>query len=64
MPGIIPFFHLEDPDEIRARIDINIHRKQIKARMRKSFYNNLDKKQIDIKPDSPDQLFLPLYNNR
>ena len=64
MPGIIPFFHLEDPDDIHDRIDIKHLRKRVKFIMRKSFYNTLDKKQIDIKPDSPDQLFLPLYNNR
>ena len=35
MTGIIPFFHLEDPDEIRERLDVDIKRRHDKAKARK-----------------------------
>jgi len=60
MPGIIPFFRLEDPDEIRGGLDIKHLRKLVKSRMRNAFYSH-DQKPLE-KPtvDSPGQTLLPL----
>lgn len=35
MPGIIPFFNLEDPEDIRERLDVYIKRRHDKAKARK-----------------------------
>lgn len=60
MTGIIPFFHLEDPDDIRSRLDIKRHRKLTISKLRKAVRGEILEAHHLKSQNLPGQTLIPL----